>query len=309
VRHFGVVASSGRKRLRDRQLSMRSACREVTAGSDLTPVVDDLSKEARIVTTAVDAPFVWSESAAGHILQSARLLALAPHGFTNRQLWFRGDRAASDYERLAATLGVTTARLVTVKQVHGRAIAVIRSGDVLAEQPEADAIVSLDPARAIAVRVADCVPILLADHHHRVVAAIHAGWRGTCAGIALATIAALKEEGIAPTDLVAAIGPSIGPCCYQVDDRVRVAFLGMTPDAAGWFTEDGPGHWRLDLWQANADQLEEAGVPADHISVLRSCTADHLDTWFSYRKEGSATGRIVAAIRLSRSPGEARGQA
>ena len=75
-------------------------------------------------------------------------------------------------------------------------------------------------------------------------------------------------------------------------------FLGMTPDAAAWFAEDGLGHWKLDLWQANADQLENAGVPSSAVSVARMCTAENLSDWFSYRAEGSGTGRLVAAIRL-----------
>ena len=203
-----------------------------------------------------------------------------------------------DYRRLADRLHLPPDDIVRVKQVHGRTVITLGPGMVIGEPPDADAIVSTDPARAIAVRVADCVPILIADRGRRVVAAVHAGWRGTCSGIATAAIEAIGELGVPPSDLVAAIGPSIGPCHYQVDDRVRTAFLGMTPDAAAWFAEDGIGRWKLDLWQANADQLENAGVPSSAVSVAKMCTAENLSDWFSYRAEGSGTGRLVAAIRL-----------
>ena len=254
----------------------------------------------RKVTTAVSEGFRWSDTAAGRILQAEPLLSRAAHVFTTRQLQFRGASADEDYRRLAALLDVTPERIVRVKQVHGRTVLTISPGTIVDGQPEADAIVSTDPDRAIAVRVADCVPILLADRAHRVVAAAHAGWRGTCAGIAAATVEVIGELGVAPSDLVAAVGACIGPCCYQVDDRVRTAFLGMTPDAAAWFEEDGPGHWKLDLWQANAQQLEDAGVPVSSVHVAKWCTADNLGDCFSYRAEGSGTGRLVAAIRLGR---------
>lgn len=266
----------------------------------MTPTVDVNLESGANVTSSVASGFTWRNSQAGRILQADRLLAVAPHAFTTRNLQFRGPSAADDLDRLARELELSgRGDLVLVKQVHGRRVFTVTPETVVGDMPEADAIVSSDPARAIAVRVADCVPVLIADRRRRIVAAIHAGWRGTCAGIVTETVQAIEESGVPAADLVAAIGPAIGPCCYQVDDRVRTAFLGMTPDAAAWFAEDGPGHWRLDLRQANRDQLEAAGVADGNISDAGLCTSDNPDACFSYRREGSGTGRLVGAIRLS----------
>jgi YfiH family protein len=247
-------------------------------------------------TTPVGDSFHWTTGPAGRALVQSSLGAIATHVFSTRDTSFRGDRADDDRERLAASLGVSVSSLVTMKQVHGRTVHHVGAGEP--GPVEADAIISTDAARAVAVFVADCVPILIADRQRRLVAAIHAGWRGTCAGVTPATIEAIEELGIGPADLVVAVGPAIGPCCYQVDGRVRTAFLGMTPDAVSWFTEDGLERWKLDLWQANIDQLESAGVPLDAIHASRICTADHLETCFSYRREGAGTGRLAAGIRL-----------
>lgn len=241
----------------------------------------------------------WDATDVGEMLRHSALAAVAPHVFSSRALEFRRE-PVGDYTKLASLFDVSESDIVRVKQVHGRVVVQVHPATPVPPDLEADAIISTDPARVVSVRVADCVPILIADRHHRVVAAVHAGWQGTCAAIAQATVAAIEDLGVPASDLMAAFGPSIGPCCYQVDGRVRNAFLATTPDAAGWMTEDGIERWKLDLWQANVDQLLLSGVPGASIHVSGICTADTLDRCFSHRAEGADTGRMVAAIRCQR---------
>ena len=214
------------------------------------------------MTTGVTGSFAWRESTVGRGLYASPLDALAPHVFTTRDLSFRGGDAQEHYHRLAEAFTVDRQPRSSPshKFTAGR-YSPCSPATPSDNSPKPTPLSRSNPARVIAVRVADCVPVLIADRQHRVVAAVHAGWRGTCVAVVPAAIEAMVDAGVRASDLTAALGPSIGPCCYQVDDRVRLAFLAMTPDAAAWFIEDGPGRWRLDLWQANRDQLEDAGVP------------------------------------------------
>lgn len=244
------------------------------------------------------ASFAWGRGPAGLSLACAALAPHAMHVFTSRELPFREPSIDADYARVGLALAVPGARVVRVRQVHGRTVAVVRKGDDRVSGVEADAIVSTDPGWAVSVRTADCVPILIADRHRRLVAAVHAGWRGTAAGAAGAAVEVIKDLGVPAADLVAAIGPAIGPCCYQVDAPVRAAFARWGPRGGAWFAADGTDRWKLDLWRANADQLVDGGVPADAVHAARICTVDHPDVCFSHRREGPSAGRMVAAIRI-----------
>jgi YfiH family protein len=248
-------------------------------------------------TPEVAEGFSWTETSSGRVLIAEALRPYARHAFTTRNFGSAG--AIDTLGALAELLNVERSSLVRVRQVHGCDVLEVRPGEVVPPSFPADALVTSDRSRPVTVAVADCVPVLLADRRYRAVAAVHAGWRGTAARAVVAAVKALERAGVPAADLVAAIGPSIGPCCYQVDARVRDRALAASPDAIAWFTPDGDGHWRFDLWCANADQLADAGIPGDAIHVARLCTAHHLDDCFSYRKEGSAAGRMFGAIRVS----------
>jgi len=252
-------------------------------------------------------PFHWTEEPWGAALRCTPLERLAPHLFTTRQLRLSGG---DGWQALAGSIRVDPARLVRVKQVHGNRVVVVRADAPLPASAEADALISDDPSSAIAVVAADCVPLLMADSRTGTVAAVHAGWRGTAAAIGVAALQALTREfGTRPEDVTVAIGPAIGACCYEVGTELVDAFA-----AAGharhlidrWFIappprrDDPPGtrsRLRLDVPQANRDQLVVGGVPEEQIFSTGLCTAMHLDLLTSYRVEKADAQRLAAVIR------------
>jgi len=211
-------------------------------------------------------------------------------------------------------VGATADALMRVKQVHGREVRVLKAGtvspDAAAARPEADALVSDAPGLVLVVQVADCVPVLMADAGRGAAGAAHAGWRGTAARVAVATVETMTRElGTDPADLVVAIGPSIGACCYTVGDELIDAFRsgGATDEQlARWFSRNAGGDLRLDLWAANRDQLLAAGVQADRMFTAGLCTQTHADVFDSFRAAGAGAGRMAALIAVPRGPSAAR---
>jgi YfiH family protein len=257
-----------------------------------------------------DPVFRWRAEPWGHALVCTPLQALAQHVFTTRQLRLRpstpADPQLQAWTQAAASLGAGLEEVMRIRQVHGRTVRVLRRGETnahdLAERPDADALIANEPGLVLAVQVADCVPMLMADRRGGAVGAVHAGWRGTVAGIAARAVEAITQEfGTAASDLVVAIGPSIGACCYEVGDELRDAFrsAGATEDQlARWFSRTATGSLRLDLWTVNHDQLVAAGVPADRVHIARLCTQTHAHLFESYRADGVAAGRMAALIRV-----------
>lgn len=173
-----------------------------------------------------------------------------------------------------------------LRQVHGARVAV----DAAAEaEPEADAAVSVEPGRVLALLTADCLPVVFAARSGPAVAVAHAGWRGLAAGVLEATVAALPAPA---AELVAWIGPGIGARRYQVGADVREAFAG-SPGAERAFADAGPGHWRCDLVLLAAARLAAAGVGA--VAASGRCTFEDPARFYSYRRDGE-TGRMATLV-------------
>ena len=256
----------------------------------------------KTMTPGLGEGFEWAEASWGLALR-CRAFGSTRHGWTTRQLRLRGSPEVErdGWAAIGHAVGLTSDVVVRLAQVHGAGVHVATS--ITCGIPEADIVISDAGDRVVAVQVADCAPILTTARSGEVVAASHAGWRGTAADVAGTTVRAVFDRyQTSPDMLLAAIGPCIGPCCYEVGDELPEAFQvkGWSgSDCARWFVRRG-GKLFLDIWRANADQLAGAGVPEDQIFVSGVCTACHYEWFNSYRREGPGTGRQAGFIRPGR---------
>ena len=192
-----------------------------------------------------------------------------------------------------APAGLDLGRVAWARQVHGAGVA--RAGHGGGFAGAADVLATAEHGVPLAIFTADCLAIVL--WAPGMLAAAHVGWRGTVKGAAQAAVGALTALGARPSEVVAAIAPSIGPCCYEVDEPVAERFEAAYPGRwARWARAVGGGRFMLDLWTANEELLRETGVPGDRIHNARLCTACHPHVLYSYRKGNR--GRLVTLAAL-----------
>jgi YfiH family protein len=225
------------------------------------------------------------------------------NGFTYLQLpFFRSKKHAfctrTGEKGVLEALGVPEGRLLTLRQVH-KADVLVFEGDtrVLTHPLPYDAVVTNKKRVALAISTADCLPILMIDRSKKVIAAIHAGWRGMWRGVvqraARTMIEAFKSS---PGDILAGIGPGIGPCCYEVGTEV-VSLFQNSSDIPQDFIQKREGRTYLDLSRAAQLELIQVGIAPENIEAIPLCTACREDLFFSYRRDGE-TGRQLSFIML-----------
>jgi YfiH family protein len=180
-----------------------------------------------------------------------------------------------------------------LRQVHGCVVA----SPPWIEPPDADASFTTEDGVLLAIETADCLPILIVDPANRRVAAAHAGWRGTAARVAQSAVRSLLVAGSDPRQLVAALGPSIGACCYEVGPEVEEAF---GEPGRRFFVAGERDRKHLDVAAANRAQLEEMGLAPANIDRVDFCTRCREDLFFSYRRDGAHAGRMISVVGFSR---------
>lgn len=220
------------------------------------------------------------------------------------------DRVEKNWELLSAAYQVPRGQFFVVNQIHEDRILLIDQEHPKPNENKPlqyDAILTDRPGLAIGIKTADCVPILMVDPVRRVIGAVHAGWKGTSLGIAGKAVDALASRFLSkPSDLIVAVGPAIGPCCYQVDKTVFEAMGDPSGPNSLFRPCREEGKWMLDLPLANRLQVERKGVSPGNIVTSGFCTACRGDLFFSHRREKGKTGRHLNFIMIRGTAGDSR---
>jgi len=222
---------------------------------------------------------------------------VSPEPFKSLNLGYKsGDNlknVSSNWDILKNDIGLMNTKTILLNQVHSDKVIIINSKPVKSSNQKitGDAIITAQKGLLIAVLVADCVPIILYDPNKSVIGVVHAGWRGSSLEIAKKSVRKMKELFFSePKDIIAGIGPSIGPCCYKVKS-----------DVAKHFTEyksaviNKKNRYYIDLWEINRFQLIESGINEDNIEIAGLCTSCNNELFFSYRKQ-NPTGRFALGV-------------
>ena len=249
----------------------------------------------------------WEGAAHGF---STRLGGVSPTPWDSLNLGAsRGDSPAhvrENFSRFCAAVGADAGALVKNHQVHSNLVRPVTREDILpdsaqAGEVQADGLMTGQPGVCLAVISGDCIPVLLYDPVKRVIAALHAGWRGTASGIGAAGVEAMiRDGGCRREDILAAIGPGIGPCCFETHADVPDSLRSTLGSEAEPFIRPlaAPGKFSVDLKGANARWLERAGLRPEHIALCRACTGCDRARFWSHRFQGSARGSMAAVIQL-----------
>jgi len=217
------------------------------------------------------------------------------------------NNVMKNHQSLSHTLGFDLSSLVTCQQIHQDSIALVDKSYLKKDYflpnnsiPETDALITDVPGITLMTRYADCSPLLFYDPKTRTVAIAHAGWKGTLEHIGQKTVEVLVNYyHCQPQHILTAIGPSIGPCCYQISNTMADYALKKLPRAQEYIRESLDDGLYFDLRQANKKQLKTAGIKDEHLYCTELCTSCAIDLFFSYRKEKGVTGRFGALIGLS----------
>lgn len=214
------------------------------------------------------------------------------------------DKVDENFRRICDAMGVSADRVVISAQEHHTRLQRVTEEDIgkgktFTGFTDVDGLLTNDPDVVLCTQYADCVPLLFADPKKKAVAASHAGWRGTVAEIGRLTVERMEREfGSDPKDILVAIAPSIGKCCFEVDTPVLEAFQQMAVFDQNCYVDQGNGKYRIDLWEVNRRVLISADVKAENITVTDLCTKCHSDVFWSHRVTGGDRGSLAAFISI-----------